>query len=81
MEMAKKPYSQTAPGNRYLAAALQFDNLQVERKNEAMLINLEREDDVFILTMDSGEYRWNTNFVRAFDARLDEVLGPKDRSR
>ena len=40
-----------------------------------MLINLEREDDVFILTMDSGENRWNTNFVRAFDARLDEVMG------
>ena len=39
------------------------------------MINLEREDDVFILTMDSGENRWNTNFVRAFDARLDEVLG------
>ena len=39
------------------------------------MINLEREDDVFILTMDSGENRWNTNFVRAFDARLDEVVG------
>ncbi|MBT3533226.1 MAG: enoyl-CoA hydratase [Rhodospirillaceae bacterium] len=38
------------------------------------MIKLEREDDVFILTMDAGENRWNTNFVRAFDARLDEVL-------
>ena len=38
------------------------------------MIELNREDDVFILTMDQGENRWNTNFVRAFDARLDEVL-------
>lgn len=38
------------------------------------MINLERVDDVFILTMDAGENRWNTNFARAFDARLDEVI-------
>ena len=38
------------------------------------MINLERDGDVFILTMDAGENRWNTNFVRAFDAKLDEVL-------
>jgi len=38
------------------------------------MINLEREDTVFTLTMDAGENRWNTNFVRAFNARLDEVL-------
>lgn len=38
------------------------------------MINLEREDNIFVLTMDAGENRWNTNFVRAFDARLDEVL-------
>jgi len=38
------------------------------------MIDLEREDTVFVLTMDAGENRWNTNFVRAFDARLDEVL-------
>jgi enoyl-CoA hydratase/carnithine racemase len=38
------------------------------------MITLERHDDVFVLTMDAGENRWNTNFVRAFDARLDEVL-------
>ena len=38
------------------------------------MINLERDDNVFILTMAAGENRWNTNFVRAFDARLDEVL-------
>jgi enoyl-CoA hydratase/carnithine racemase len=37
------------------------------------MITLEREDDVYLLTMDAGENRWNTNFVRAFAARLDEV--------
>ena len=45
------------------------------------MINLEREDDVFILTMDSGENRWNTNFVRAFDATLDEVVGSRRTGR
>ena len=37
------------------------------------MINLEREGDVFILNMDDGENRWNTTFVRAFAAALDEV--------
>jgi enoyl-CoA hydratase/carnithine racemase len=37
------------------------------------LIDLERQGDVFVLTMNAGENRWNTNFARAFDARLDEV--------
>ena len=37
------------------------------------MIDLERQDDVFVLTMNAGENRWTTNFVRAFDARLDEV--------
>jgi enoyl-CoA hydratase/carnithine racemase len=38
------------------------------------MINLERQGDVYVLTMEAGENRWNTNFVRAFDARLDEAL-------
>ncbi|MGZ0188952.1 MAG: enoyl-CoA hydratase/isomerase family protein [Alphaproteobacteria bacterium] len=38
------------------------------------MITLEQQDNLFVLTMDAGENRWNTNFVRAFDARLDEVL-------
>lgn len=38
------------------------------------MIDLDRRDDVFVLTMNAGENRWNTNFVRAFDARLDDVL-------
>lgn len=35
------------------------------------MITLTREGSVFVLTMEAGENRWNTNFVRAFDARLD----------
>jgi enoyl-CoA hydratase/carnithine racemase len=37
------------------------------------LINLEKEGEVFVLTMDDGENRWNTTFVRAFAEVLDEV--------
>lgn len=37
------------------------------------VIRLEREGDVFILNMAADENRWNTTFVRAFNAALDEV--------
>lgn len=37
------------------------------------MFNLERDGDVFTLTMTADENRWNTTFVRAFDAALDEV--------
>ena len=37
------------------------------------MINLQREGEVFILTMDDGENRWNTTFVRKFVEALDEV--------
>ena len=37
------------------------------------VINLEREESVFILTMDAGENRWNTTFVREVSEALDEV--------
>lgn len=37
------------------------------------MIELERHDDVFVLTMTADENRWNTTFVRAFAAALDEV--------
>ncbi len=37
------------------------------------LVSIERDGDVFLLTMSAGENRWNTTFTRAFDAALDEV--------
>ena len=37
------------------------------------MIDLSREGEVFILTMNDGENRWNTTFVREFSAALDEV--------
>ncbi|NKC01092.1 MAG: enoyl-CoA hydratase [Pseudomonadales bacterium] len=37
------------------------------------MINLEKHEEVFTLTMDAGENRWNTTFVREIAAALDEV--------
>lgn len=37
------------------------------------MIELERHDNVFVLTMDEGENRWNTTFTRAWASALDEV--------
>ncbi len=37
------------------------------------MINLEKHEDIFTLTMDAGENRWNTTFVREIAAALDEV--------
>jgi enoyl-CoA hydratase/carnithine racemase len=37
------------------------------------MIELTRDDDVFTLTMNAGENRWNTTFVRAFAEVLDDV--------
>ena len=37
------------------------------------MIELTREGNVFVLTMDDGENRWNTTFVREFAKALDEV--------
>ncbi|MEZ5560548.1 MAG: enoyl-CoA hydratase/isomerase family protein [Pseudomonadales bacterium] len=37
------------------------------------MIELDRDGDVFTLTMAAGENRWNTTFVRAFAEALDEV--------
>ena len=37
------------------------------------MINLEKNDNVFTLTMDDGENRWNTTFVREISKILDEV--------
>jgi len=37
------------------------------------MIDLQRDGDIFTLTMTDGENRWNTTFVRAFAAALDEI--------
>lgn len=36
-------------------------------------MELSREENVYTLTMNDGENRWNTTFVRAFASALDEV--------
>lgn len=41
------------------------------------MIELNRQNDVFILTMNDNENRWNTTFVRQFSAALDEVEASK----
>jgi enoyl-CoA hydratase/carnithine racemase len=37
------------------------------------MMDLKRDGDVFLLTMNDGENRWNTTFVRAMATALDEV--------
>lgn len=37
------------------------------------MIDLVKEGEVFVLTMNDGENRWNTTFVREFAKALDEV--------
>jgi enoyl-CoA hydratase/carnithine racemase len=37
------------------------------------MIDLDSQDGIFTLTMNDGENRWNTTFVRAFSEALDEV--------
>ncbi len=37
------------------------------------MIDLNKHDNVFVLTMDEGENRWNTTFTRAFAEAIDEV--------
>ena len=37
------------------------------------MIDLDRDGDVFVLTMNAGQNRWNTAFTRAFAEALDEV--------
>lgn len=36
-------------------------------------MKIDKHDDVFVLTMDQGENRWNTTFTREFAAALDEI--------
>ena len=37
------------------------------------MFRVEREGDVFLLTMAAGENRWNTTFTRGFNEALDEI--------
>ena len=37
------------------------------------MIDLTRENEVFTLTMNAGENRWNTTFVREVSKALDEI--------
>ena len=37
------------------------------------MINLEKHEEIFTHTMDAGENRWNTTFVREIAQALDEV--------
>lgn len=39
------------------------------------MIELKRDGNVFMLTMNEGENRWNTTFVRAFSEAIDEIEG------
>jgi len=36
-------------------------------------MKIDRNKDVFVLTMDEGENRWTTTFTRAFSEALDEI--------
>lgn len=37
------------------------------------MINLEKRNNIFVLTLDDGENRWNTSFVRVLGEAVDEV--------
>jgi enoyl-CoA hydratase/carnithine racemase len=37
------------------------------------MINLEKKNKIFTLTLDDGENRWNTSFVRVLNEAVDEV--------
>ena len=37
------------------------------------MIELEKKESIYFLTMDAGENRWNTSFVREFSNALDQV--------
>ena len=41
------------------------------RKLGAFMIQLERDENVFLLTLDDEENRWKTTFVRAVAEALD----------
>ncbi len=39
------------------------------------MFDLKKDENIYTLTMDAGENRWNTTFVRELAAALDEVEG------
>jgi enoyl-CoA hydratase/carnithine racemase len=53
------------------------DSARREREREhgrgKSVIDLKRDGNIFTLTMNDGENRWNTTFVRAFAEALDEI--------
>ena len=43
------------------------------------MIELEKKESIYFLSMNAGENRWNTSFVREFAIALDEIekdVGP-----
>jgi Delta3-Delta2-enoyl-CoA isomerase len=56
-----------------VSATLVPRNGSFDHNLEEAMIDLERDGELFILTMNDGENRWNTSFVRAFAKVLDEV--------
>ncbi len=44
-----------------------------ERILDGDMVTLDREGEVFVLTMVDGENRWNTTFTRAMNAALDAI--------
>ncbi len=49
------------------------DPATTERLIDSDTVTLDREGDVFVLTMVDGENRWNTSFTRAMNAALDTI--------
>ena len=37
------------------------------------MIDLQKKGSIYLITMNDGENRWNTTFVRKFSKALDEV--------
>ena len=37
------------------------------------MIELEKKESIYFLSMNAGENRWNTSFVRKFSEALDEI--------
>ena len=41
------------------------------------MIKLTKDEEVFHLTLDNGENRWNTNLVREISSVIDEIEASK----